>query len=134
MADDGVSVLLSSHALAELERVADYLILLSRGRLQVAGEVDDLLASHRVLTGPAAEADEYAERFRVIQAKRAAAQAHLLVRADGADPDSGPVPPGWEAHPVSLEELVMAYLRAPGDTELPGPSLTRHNEPTEVAR
>ena len=55
-ADDGVSVLLSSHVLAELERVADYLIVLSRGRVQVAGEVDDLLAGHRVLTGPAAEA------------------------------------------------------------------------------
>ena len=56
--DDGVSVLLSSHVLAELERVADYLILLSRGRVQVAGEVDDLLAAHRVLTGPAAEAGQ----------------------------------------------------------------------------
>ena len=56
MADNGVSVVLSSHVLAELERVADYLILLSRGRVQVAGEVDDLLAGHRVLTGPAAEA------------------------------------------------------------------------------
>ena len=57
-ADDGVSVLLSSHVLAELERVADYLIVLSRGRVQMAGEVDDLLAGHRVLTGPAAEADD----------------------------------------------------------------------------
>src|SRR6201987_4022241 len=56
-ASDGVSVLLSSHVLAELERVADYLILLSRGRVQVAGEVDDLLAGHRMLTGPTAEAD-----------------------------------------------------------------------------
>ena len=60
MADDGVSVVLSSHVLAELERVADYLILVSRGRVQVAGEVDDLLARHRLLTGPAAEADRYA--------------------------------------------------------------------------
>ena len=58
-ADDGVSVVLSSHVLAELERVADYLILLSQGRLQVAGEVDGLLASHRMLTGPTAEADKY---------------------------------------------------------------------------
>ena len=60
-ADDGVSVLLSSHVLAELERVADYLIMMSLGRIQLAGEVDDLLAGHRVLTGPAAEASRYDE-------------------------------------------------------------------------
>ena len=79
-ADDGVSVLLSSHVLAELERVADYLIVLSQGRVQVAGEVDDLLAGHRVLTGPAAEAATYAER-PVVHVRRGEAQAHLLVRA-----------------------------------------------------
>ena len=134
MADDGVSVLLSSHALAELERVADYLILLSRGQLQVAGEVDDLLASHRVLTGPAAESDAWAGHFRVIQARRAAAQAHLLVRTDGGDPDSGPVPPRWEAHPVSLEELVLAYLRSPGAEVPPDLSLARPAEPSEMTR
>src|SRR5216684_4309470 len=106
-AEDGVSVLLSSHVLAELERVADYLILMSRGRVQVAGEVDDLVAGHRVLTGPAADAGRYAERLRVVHARRGEAQAHLLVRA-GAD---DPVPPGWEAHPVGLEELALAYLR-----------------------
>ena len=115
-ADDGVSVLLSSHVLAELERVADYLILLSRGRVQVAGEVDDLLASHRVLTGPAAEADRYTER-PLVHARRAEAQAHLLVRT-GAD---DPVPPGWEAHPVGLEELALAYLREPGAGALARP-------------
>src|SRR6516165_4527392 len=95
MTDDGVSVVLSSHVLAELERVADYLVLLSRGRLQLAGEVDDLLAGHRVLTGPAAKAGRYAERLRVVHTQRGEAQAHLLVRADADDP----VPPGWEAHP-----------------------------------
>jgi len=47
-AADGVSVLLSSHVLAELERVASYLILLSRGRVRLAGAVGDLLAArHR---------------------------------------------------------------------------------------
>jgi ABC-2 type transport system ATP-binding protein len=45
-AADGVSVLLSSHVLSELERVADYLILLFRGRVKLAGEVKDLLARH----------------------------------------------------------------------------------------
>jgi ABC-2 type transport system ATP-binding protein len=42
----GVSVLLSSHVLTELQRVADYLILLSRGQVRLAGAVDDLLAAH----------------------------------------------------------------------------------------
>jgi ABC-2 type transport system ATP-binding protein len=46
VADDGVSVVLSSHVLAELERVANYLIVMSRGSVQVAGDVDDLLACH----------------------------------------------------------------------------------------
>ena len=128
VADDGVSVLLSSHVLAELERVADYLILMSRGSVQVAGEVDDLLASHRMLTGPAAEAGRCAERLSVVHARRGAAQAHLLVRTSGA---TDPVPPGWEAHPVSLEELTLAYLREPGAAALPGPARARYAEPTE---
>ena len=128
-ADDGVSVVLSSHVLAELERVADYLILLSRGRVQMAGEVDDLLASHRMLTGPAAEADRYADR-PVVHVRRGAAQAHLLVRATADDP----VPPGWEAHPVGLEELTLAYLREPGASALPGPARSRNTQPSEVTR
>jgi ABC-2 type transport system ATP-binding protein len=122
MADDGISVLLSSHALAELERVADYLVLLSGGQLRVAGEVEDLLACHRLMTGPAAEADRFDGQLRVVQTRRAGAQAHLMVRA--SEP-TDPVPPGWEAHTVSLEELVMAYLRSPGPEARPERSLTR---------
>jgi ABC-2 type transport system ATP-binding protein len=131
VADDGVSVLLSSHVLAELERVADYLILMSRGSVQVAGEVDDLLACHRVLTGPAAEAARHGERLSVVHARHGAAQAHLLVRVSGA---TDPVPPGWEAHPVSLEELTLAYLREPCAGALPGPVRARDTKPTEVTK
>jgi ABC-2 type transport system ATP-binding protein len=127
----GMSVVLSSHVLTELERVADYLILISGGRVQVAGEVDGLLAGHRVLTGPAAEADLIAQRTAVVHARRGQAQAHLLARTSGA---AGPVPPGWEAHPVSLEELVLAYLREPGAAALPGPARTQDAERTEVSR
>ena len=124
-----VSVLLSSHVLAELERVADYLVLITSGSVQVAGEVEDLLASHRVLTGPAAEAGNYAQRLDVVHARRGGAQAHLLVRTNGT---SGPVQPGWEAHPVSLEELALAYLREPGAAALPGPERAGDVEAKEV--
>jgi ABC-2 type transport system ATP-binding protein len=127
MADDGVSVVLSSHVLAELERVADYLLLMSRGRVQVAGEVDDLLATHRMLTGPAAEAGKYDGR-PVVHLSRGEAQAHMLVRASADDP----VPPGWEAHPVSLEELALAYLREPGAAALPGPARDGGTQLSEV--
>jgi ABC-2 type transport system ATP-binding protein len=109
MADDGVSVLLSSHAIADLERFADFLVVLSGGALQAAGETDDLIAEHRVLTGPSDEADRIAETLTVVETRRAAAQTHLLVRT--SDPDD-PMPPGWEAHPVTVEELVLSYLRA----------------------
>jgi ABC-2 type transport system ATP-binding protein len=129
MADDGVSVLLSSHALADLDRVADYLVVLSGGEVRLDGETDDLLARHRVLTGPAGDADAYAGQFHVVQDRRGGAQAHLLVRT--SEPGAGPGRAGWEAHQVGLEELVLAYLRAPGATARP---LVLHAEPTEVAR
>ena len=131
IADDGVSVVLSSHVLAELERVADYFVLLSSGSVQVAGEVDDLLACHRVLTGPASEADRCADRLRVVHTRRGEAQAHLLIRTNGS---ADPVPQGWEAHPVTLEELTLAYLREPGASSLPGPVRARHTEPMDVAK
>jgi len=128
-AADGVSVVLASHVLAELERVADYLILLSAGRVQVAGQVDDLLASHRLLTGPAAEAGRYAGR-PVVHARRGEAQARLLVRAAAGDQ----FPAGWQAHPVGLEELALGYLREPGAAALPGPASGRDADTSAVTK
>jgi ABC-2 type transport system ATP-binding protein len=111
--EDGVSVLMSSHVLAELQRVADFLILLTKGRVRVAETVEDLVSTHRVLTGPAGSADRVTRKLDVIQDQRGEAQAHLLVRAQGPQ---DPVPPGWEAHPADMEELVLAYLRTTGET------------------
>jgi ABC-2 type transport system ATP-binding protein len=125
VAEDGLSVVLSSHVIADLERLADYLIVLSHGQVQVAGEVEGLLAEHSTLTGPAAAADDVAERLAVVYARRAGTVAHLLVRNKTA---AEPVPSGWEAHPVGLEELVLAYLREPGAAALPGPSARATHE------
>jgi ABC-2 type transport system ATP-binding protein len=64
----------------------------------------------------------------VVQAKRAGAQAHLLVRDGG--PDGRSVPPGWESHPVGLEELVLAYLRPAGGRTS---SAAVYGAPTELS-
>jgi ABC-2 type transport system ATP-binding protein len=129
--EDGVSVVLSSHVLAELERVADFLVLVSHGNIQVAGEVADLLAAHCVLIGPVSESERYARQWNVVHASAAASKVRLLVRHDGT---SSPVPPGWKARPVSLEELTLAYLREPGAAALPGPASGWDTDPSEVTR
>ncbi|WP_051837987.1 ATP-binding cassette domain-containing protein [Streptomyces sp. NRRL WC-3742] len=118
VAEDGLSVVFSSHAVSELEQSCDYLVVLGGGRVQVAGEVDDLLAGHRMLTGPTAEADALAEKLPVVRDRRAAGQSHLLVRTGGVD---APVSGGWRQQRVGLEELVLAYLREPTASALPGP-------------
>ena len=119
MVDDGISVLLSSHVLTELERVADYLVLVSQGRVQVAGEVDDLLAHHQLLTGPTSRVDELSSRANVVSERRGASQTQLLVRTAGIE---GAAPAGWDTHTVGLEELALAYLREPNAGSLPGPA------------
>ena len=52
VAEHGLSVVLSSHLVSDLERVCDHLIVLVASRVRVAGEVSELLASHRRLSGP----------------------------------------------------------------------------------
>jgi ABC-2 type transport system ATP-binding protein len=131
VADDGVSVVLSSHVLAELERVADHLVLISRGHVQVEGRVDDLLGRHRLLTCPTAELDRYADRLAVVHVRRGQAQSHVLVRTRTT---TDPVPPGWQAHDVGLEELTLAYLREPDVAALPGPVGAVPTRSTEVTR
>jgi ABC-2 type transport system ATP-binding protein len=118
-AEDGVSVVFSSHVISELERVADYLVLLSGGRVQVMGEISELVAGHAMMSGPAADTDRIAARFAVVQNQRAGQQADLLVRAGNGQ---CAIPEGWESTAVTLEELVLAYLREPSACALPGPA------------
>lgn len=128
VADDGVSVVFSSHVLAELERVADYLVLISHGFVQVAGVVDDLLARHRVLTGPAPDADRVT--LPIVYAHLGETQAHLLVRVAVEDQ----IPPGWEAHAVGLEELALAYMRGSNATTFLRANSARDEDPLEATQ
>ena len=121
VAEDSPSVVFSSHVVSELERIADYLVVLNEGRLQLAGQVDALLDTHRILTGPGGEMALDLKQFAVVQVRQAGAQAHLLVRTSAA---ADPAPAGWLSSPASLEDLVLAYLRDPKASVLPGPEVT----------
>jgi ABC-2 type transport system ATP-binding protein len=119
VADTGVTVLLSSHVVSELQRVCDYLVVLSRSEVQVAGDVEELLAVHRRLVGPAMGVDKPYGVESVIERTVAGRQTNLVARVSGSVPD-----PAWESHPVSLEDLALAYLGAPGAAYLPRPQLS----------
>ena len=109
-----LTVLLSSHVIADLEHRCDYLVILSDSRVQVLGDVDDLLASHAVLIGPAD--GPVPDGVSVVTSQRTDRQRSLTVRMDGPMRS-----PRWASHPISLEDLVLAYLGAPGAGTLPGP-------------
>lgn len=103
VADDDLTVLLSSHNVGELERVCDHLVVITDGRVQLAGSIDDLLDAHTVLSGPGAPVPNWPGVVHVDQGDR---HAQVLVRTDDAQ-----LIPGWEPHPVGLEELVLGYLK-----------------------
>jgi ABC-2 type transport system ATP-binding protein len=119
VAETGMTVLLSSHVVSDLENTCDWLIVLNGGRVQVSGDIADLLAEHRLLTGPVSLAPSVVDRLPVVDDSRTDRQATLLVRADTGTPFD----PQWTARGVGLEELVLAYLRRPDSATLPRPSL-----------
>jgi ABC-2 type transport system ATP-binding protein len=110
VADTGMTVLLSSHVMADLEGVCDFLLLLGGGRVRLAGDVDDLLATHRLLTGAHASGVAALDRMphTVVEARTSGRQVTALVRTAGSVHD-----PDWLVDTASLEELVLAYLRSP---------------------
>jgi ABC-2 type transport system ATP-binding protein len=105
VADDGLTVVLSSHLLADLERVCDHLILLAASRVQLCGDIDTLLAEHQVLVGPGKDTTAIERDHTLVQAVRTARQATLLIRRNGPVID-----PAFEAADVGLEELVLGYM------------------------
>ena len=105
VAGHGTSVVLSSHLVTDLERVCDYLIVLVASQVRVAGEISELLASHRRLTGPRRDPGTLPAGQDVIEESHTDKQSTLLVRTGEPIHD-----PAWTITPVSLEELVIAYM------------------------
>jgi ABC-2 type transport system ATP-binding protein len=119
VAEHEISVMLSSHLVADLERVCDHLIVLAAGRVQVTGEVDDLLATHRRLTGAHREPPRLPSGQQVITASHTDRQSTLIVRTSGPVHD-----PSWTVTELSLEDMVLAYMsQAGGADRRPGMSV-----------
>jgi ABC-2 type transport system ATP-binding protein len=106
VADEQLSVVLSSHLISDLERVCDYLIVLADSRVRVAGPVDELLAGHHLLSGPRRDEDTLPTGMQVVSASHTDRQSTLLVRTDGPVLD-----PAWTVAEVGLEDLVLAYMK-----------------------
>lgn len=112
VAESGVTVVLSSHLISDLERVCDHLIVLSRGHVVIAGATEPLLAEHRLVIGARERVDILLRHQNVIELRATERQLTALVRGSGAMPD-----PRVEVRDVSLEEMVLAYLRSPGEPD-----------------
>jgi ABC-2 type transport system ATP-binding protein len=117
-ADSEITIVLSSHLVADLERVCDHLVVLSSSRTQVVGEIGALLDSHRVLVGPHCDSGgpDIGGVATIVERTDSERQTSLLVRTNGPILD-----PKWTSQPVTLEDLVLAYLARPGATALPAP-------------
>jgi ABC-2 type transport system ATP-binding protein len=105
VAEHEMSVVLSSHLVSDLERVCDHLIVLVDSRVQVAGDIDDLLATHHRLTGPRRDPATLPADQKVISASHTDRQSTLLVHTDAPVLD-----PAWSVDQLGLEDLVLAYM------------------------
>jgi ABC-2 type transport system ATP-binding protein len=110
VAVQGVTVVMSSHLVADLERVCDYLVLLVTGRVALTGDVEALLASHHRLTGARRDTNAIPANQTVIEESHVDKQSTLLVRTDEPLLD-----PAWTVTPVTLDDLVLAYMRQARD-------------------
>jgi len=110
--EDGLTILLSSHIIGDLERVCDYLIILSASRVVLTGDIEHVVERHKLLVGPNRDAEGIASVHNVVQATHTERQTTLLVRTNGHIWD-----PSCQVHDVSLEEIVLAYLGQPSSDD-----------------
>ncbi|MEV6523874.1 ABC transporter ATP-binding protein [Longispora sp. NPDC051575] len=116
-AEHEFSVVMSSHLVSDLERVCDYLVVLVGSRVQLAGEVDELLATHHLLSGPRRDPGTLPAGVHVVSASHTDRQSTLLVRTGTPIRD-----PEWTVSQVSMEDLVLAHMSRPataGDDRTP---------------
>jgi ABC-2 type transport system ATP-binding protein len=113
-ADSDMTVMLSTHIIAELSSVGDHLLLLDAGRTVLTGDVEELLDSHLRLTGP--RADLPPGPGTIVQAQHTDRQSTFVVRLSNRPAVHAVVAPGWTAQPITLDELILTYLKASAKT------------------
>jgi ABC-2 type transport system ATP-binding protein len=106
-----LTIVLSSHLLADIERVCDHLILLAASRVQLCGDIDTLLAQHRILTGPRKDTMAIAHTHAIVREDTTPRQTTLLVKLNGPVTD-----PAWAVEEPNLEEIVLGYM-SQGDAD-----------------
>jgi ABC-2 type transport system ATP-binding protein len=127
VAESGLTVLLSSHIIGDLERVCDYLIILSASHVQLAGDMQEMAKTHKRLIGPRQDEVAVASVHTVIEASHTERQTTLLVRTNG------PLfAPSWEVQEVSMEDMVLAYLSQQAGDRVPAPPSAREQDGREV--
>ena len=105
MAERGSTVVLSSHLVADLERVCDHLIVLADSRTVLADDLDEVLATHRLLVGPRRDITAIERDHDVLREERTHRQLSVWVRLRGPLLD-----PNWDVQELGLEEIMLAYL------------------------
>jgi ABC-2 type transport system ATP-binding protein len=120
IAEHGGSVILSSHLVSDLERVCDYLIVLVASRVRVAGEVEDLLASHYRLTGARRDPSDLPSGAELIGDSHTDRQSTLTVRSTSPIDD-----PSFTVEQLTLEDLVLAYMSQAAAGRRPALEMTR---------
>ena len=111
VAEHELTVVLSSHLVSDVERACDYLVVLVDSRVQVAGDIEHLLATHHRLTGPRRDPETMPGDQQVLAVSHTDRQSTYLVRTDQPILD-----PAWEVSSLTLEDLVLAYMRGATDT------------------
>jgi ABC-2 type transport system ATP-binding protein len=116
----GLTIMLSSHLMADIERVCDHLILLAESRVQLCGDVETLLAQHRILTGPRKDTTAIARTHTIVQEETTVRQTTLLVKLNGPVID-----PAWAVDQANLEEIVLGYMSQDQARHGAGPEAAR---------
>ncbi|WP_307130281.1 ABC transporter ATP-binding protein [Streptomyces aurantiacus] len=120
VADRNTTVVMSSHIIAELDLICDYVLLMAHGRMLIADDTEFVQAAHTLVTytldEPGAEPRPpfHPDSNTVVETRTSGRQAAAMVQL----PTS--LPPSVQTSSPALDEILLAYLRNPRATQLLG--------------